>query len=832
MRQLKLRCASLLFILLIGSSAPAGQTQCRVEDRGVHADEKAVYELLTRCGGTCNVNYDGHLLNVFARKPVPAECFRALKSCTQIESLWLGGDDGVLALAELGKLQNLTLSGTAITDKALEAFANGPLQKSIRSLNLDHTAVTDAGLKYLAGATGLQSLNVMHTRISDVGLVHLRGLKSLAHLAVDGTALTLDGIAGLKPHLPRLGNVYLSARQASGERPAGGEKPAAARPLVKLRLKNGKTVEGLLLRFADGIYTVKQAESLAEIRDADIEEITFVSPPSSPGGKGRLRDRLTFLSQSRSVQDLIDAYYAAGPKAGAEMAELLTDSDPQVRRMAAQAISNWDMWGRAALPRELQAPLIKALRDENPQVRRLIPGPLARLGESSADVIAPLAEALTKEPDGQVAGAVIQALHRLAWRHGADDPGLKAIVDALSHAATDHPETQVRVQAIGLLGSLGERGQEATEALRRLSDDRDSQVREAASKARNQVGVTLRQALRKLGADEQTTAGLVSISTGRVGVGASPEVKRRRREAEKWLKVDGEKNLPFLMEAVRLDDEDSHWQQLAQIIGAWGEPALPAVAKYGDDPHPRVRRTVALALGDMRPNKLPEALCTLLGDREESVRESAVCALCRITGHAPFTHREESSPEVIKAAVPLLVEVLANPRLPVDRSDVILWTLGRIGPEHPAVVPALLKTLKESGSPRQRDIAISALGSLAIRLRSDEELKPVLQALIDVLESDSEAVVRMRAAAFLGALGVRGRPALAALKKAEDDADPAVAREARQAVTRIAGIGEDDTSEHKARRPEEKMRPRLERKGAEPRPEPPKPSQPAPDPFS
>ncbi len=100
---------------------------------------------------------------------------------------------------------------------------------------------------------------------------------------------------------------------------------------------------------------------------------------------------------------------------------------------------------------------------------------------------------LTKEPDGQVAGAVIQALHRLAWRHGADDPGLKAIVNALGHAATDHPETQVRVQAIGLLGSLGERGQEATEALRRLSDDRDSQVREAASKARNQVGDTLRQ---------------------------------------------------------------------------------------------------------------------------------------------------------------------------------------------------------------------------------------------------------------------------------------------------------------------------------------------------
>ncbi len=64
-----------------------------------------------------------------------------------------------------------------------------------------------------------------HAPSATAGLVHLRGLKSLAHLAVNGTALTLDGIAGLKPHLPRLGNVY---------RPPG--KPAAkGRPVAKSR---------------------------------------------------------------------------------------------------------------------------------------------------------------------------------------------------------------------------------------------------------------------------------------------------------------------------------------------------------------------------------------------------------------------------------------------------------------------------------------------------------------------------------------------------------------------------------------------------------------------
>ena len=39
-----------------------------------------------------------------------------------------------------------------------------------------------------------------------------------------------------------------------------------------------RAVEGLLMRFADGVYTVKQPETLAEIRESDIWEITFVGP--------------------------------------------------------------------------------------------------------------------------------------------------------------------------------------------------------------------------------------------------------------------------------------------------------------------------------------------------------------------------------------------------------------------------------------------------------------------------------------------------------------------------------------------------------------------------
>ena len=370
-------------------------------------------------------------------------------------------NEGVLVLAELGNLQNLTLNGTAITDKALEALANCPLRKSIRSLGLEHTAITDAGLKALADATQLQSLNIMNTRVTDAGLVHLRNLKSLGNLAVAGTAITQDGIAELKPYLPGLGKIHIPAR--AGE----PDKLAAIRPLVKARLKNGQAVECLLMRFADGVYTVKQPETLAEIRESDIWEITFVGPKSSAQGNNTLRERLAFLSQPACVQDLIDAYSSLGAKAAGQFADLLADSDLQVRRMAAQAISNWGTWGRTGMPPDLQAPLIKTLHDDNPQVRHLVLGALGRLGESSDDVVAPLAETLAKDPDGQVGQAVVQSLRRIALRRTIGDPALKTIVEAFGHAATDHPEDHVRMQAIAMLGSLGEKGQGAAGALSR-----------------------------------------------------------------------------------------------------------------------------------------------------------------------------------------------------------------------------------------------------------------------------------------------------------------------------------------------------------------------------
>ena len=51
-----------------------------------------------------------------------------------------------------------------------------------------------------------------------------------------------------------------------------------------------------------------------------------------------------------------------------------------------------------------------------------------------------------------------------------------------------------------------------------------------------------------------------------------------------------------------------------------------------------------------------------------------------------------------------------------------------------------------------------------------------MQALAGAIENDTDNVVRLRAAACLGYLGPRAKAALVVLKKAENDAHPAVAK--------------------------------------------------------
>ena len=63
---------------------------------------------------------------------------------------------------------------------------------------------------------------------------------------------------------------------------------------------------------------------------------------------------------------------------------------------------------------------------------------------------------------------MVLRIYHVALHRAVGDHSLKTIVEALGRAATDHPDTQVRMQAIALLGSLGEKGLAAADASPRV----------------------------------------------------------------------------------------------------------------------------------------------------------------------------------------------------------------------------------------------------------------------------------------------------------------------------------------------------------------------------
>ena len=74
----------------------------------------------------------------------------------------------------------------------------------VNNLNLDGTAITDAGLGHLKGLASLRSLRIVETRVTDAGLAHLKGMTGLIGLFIAHTQTTDDGVLELERALPRL----------------------------------------------------------------------------------------------------------------------------------------------------------------------------------------------------------------------------------------------------------------------------------------------------------------------------------------------------------------------------------------------------------------------------------------------------------------------------------------------------------------------------------------------------------------------------------------------------------------------------------------------------
>ena len=111
------------------------------------------------------------------------------------------GDTGVHHLRKLRSLQTLNLFRTSLSDRGLADLRD---LRELRVLLIGGTRVTDVGLVHLRRFNRLQKLSLFQTQVTDAGIPSLKVLSSLEQLLISGTKITDLGAKELQKALPNL----------------------------------------------------------------------------------------------------------------------------------------------------------------------------------------------------------------------------------------------------------------------------------------------------------------------------------------------------------------------------------------------------------------------------------------------------------------------------------------------------------------------------------------------------------------------------------------------------------------------------------------------------
>ncbi len=123
------------------------------------------------------------------------------------------GDRDLVVLEGLSNLRTLNLDHTATSDEGLKSVARA---RNLVALSLTNTQVSDTGLGEIGTLTGLEDLRLDRLPITDAGLAHLRALPRLKKLSLFKTLITDRGLVDLK-ELPSLERLSLDDTQVGDE---------------------------------------------------------------------------------------------------------------------------------------------------------------------------------------------------------------------------------------------------------------------------------------------------------------------------------------------------------------------------------------------------------------------------------------------------------------------------------------------------------------------------------------------------------------------------------------------------------------------------------------
>ena len=210
------------------------------------------------------------------------------------------------------------------------------------------------------------------------------------------------------------------------------------------------------------------------------------------------------------------------------------------------------------------------------------------------------------------------------------------------------------------------------------------------------------------------------------------------------------------------------------------EAATAALDQRGTAALPVIRRTLQNPAGDPAHRKAALKATAILGTR----------AVEAIPDVAEALHEPDYAPDAAlalsfmgSAAVPTLREAIKADEAVVRREA--LRSLAKL-PERASidpqiVVPLLLELAANDPDASVRNVAVTYLG--IVRDSPDKEVAGLIKAL-----GDSEAPVREAAAGALAAFGLLAEPAIPALKKAANDPDEDVKREAGRTLVHLAEL--------------------------------------------
>jgi HEAT repeat protein len=391
-----------------------------------------------------------------------------------------------------------------------------------------------------------------------------------------------------------------------------------------------------------------------------------------------------------------------------ELTAVLKDSQVLVRRAAAQTLAGL---GADAAP--AAAKLAQALRDPDPLVRQLSAQALSEIGEPAVPA---LLNAL-KDSDGAVRAMVVWALDGLSAR-GPE------VVKALAHAAVKDSHGSVRRLALSALANMADEAKDAVPLLVGLLRDKEANLRTTAAIVLVKIGKDSVPELVKLLKDSSADVRLSAIQT-----------------LSQFGKEDlDEAAVTALVKA--LGDDNSRVRQVAAagmaLLGTrarelgGGSDVSKALFALSKDKDARVRRAAVAALGQIGLDEKEEitALATALTDKDVNVRAMTIYSLsqyshdkapddwrqhvmsCMAAGlrdsdrRIQFATAQTMAPEG-KFAVPALIGVVEN-----GKGTACLFaamTLGEIGAEASAAIPALEKMSKTGNTKEARYFAKAAL---------------------------------------------------------------------------------------------------------------------------